>query len=176
MSCTQNNIKKPTQITNKMYLSIKLILLAFLGSFWSIDSNDFSLETKSGNQITSPIECGDLLSRYAKKPNQLSFLNCAAGEGQVVLAAQYSVSGKDSKAVERFLIKNYGMGKLKFVCCGWEPKNGKNGQINKVKAFKEYPNYSIMISMFASAEKETGLELDRNEIEAFTVLVEIIDC
>jgi hypothetical protein len=161
-----------------MHLVLKLVVFTFFASFYSLDSKDSFLECKKETSIVSTIECGDLLSRYAKKPEKLRFVDCTVGEGQVVLEAKYSVSGKDSKAVEKFLVKKYGMGKLKFVCCGWESKDGKSGQINNLKAFKDYPNYSIMISMFASAEKgtdESSLELDRNEVEEFTVLVEIVD-
>lgn len=120
------------------------------------------------------------MSRYAEKPANLSFVNCVAGEGQVILEAQYSVSGKNSKEVEGFLVKAYGLGKLQFTCCGWESKNGKNGQIDTLKGLENDPSYSLIISMFASAEQESKeneiqLELDRTKIEHFTVLVQIIE-
>lgn len=161
-----------------MYLSLKLILLVFLSTCFN--SNKHLLESKKKTQIANTIKCGDLLSRYAKKPAKLSFVNCVDGEGQVILSAKYTVSGKNSKEVEDFLVKAYGIGKLKFVCCGWESKNGKNGQIDNLKGLEDDPNYCLSISMFASAEqvsndKETYLELDRTKIEAFTVLVQILD-
>lgn len=163
-----------------MYLYIKLILLILLTSCLSFGSNKLLSEYQKGNRISTPIECGDLLTRYAKKLAKLSFVDCASGKGQVILEAKYRVLGKDSKAVEAFLVENYGLGKLKFVCCGWESEKGRNGQINTLKGLENYPNYSITISMFASAEKElkekeTALEFDRNKIGYFTVLVQIVE-
>jgi hypothetical protein len=163
-----------------MYISIKLIVLTFLASCLNFTSNEVSLECKKEVQKSTLIKCGDLLSIYGEKPAKLSFVNCVSGEGQVILEAKYSVSGKDSKGVEDFLVKAYGLGKLKFTCCGWESENGKNGQINTLKGLEKHPNYSLTISMFASAEQaskenEMQLELDRNKIEHFTVLVQIVD-
>lgn len=163
-----------------MNFSINLIILTFLTSCLNFTSNELPLEWKKEAQQLTVIKCGDLLSRYAEKPAKLSFVNCVTGEGQVILEAQYSVSGKDSKEVEDFLVKAYGLGKLQFTCCGWESKNGKNGQIDALKGLENYPNYSLIISMFASAEQEskeneTELELDRTKIEHFTVLVQIVE-
>lgn len=163
-----------------MYLSIKLIVLGFVASWANFGSNEIISEYKQVNQELSPIKCGDLFSRYAEKPAKLSFVNCVPGEGQVILEAKYEVSGKDSKEVEDFLVKTYGLGKLKFVCCGWESEKGRNGQIDAVKGLEDYPNYSIMIIMYASAETEMTesegtLEMDRDKIENFTVLVQIVE-
>lgn len=163
-----------------MYLFIKLVTLTLLAFCWNPTSNELALERQKVTQAVASIKCGDLLSRYAKKPAKLNFVNCASGAGQVLLEAKYRVSGTDSKEVEDFLVNTYGLGKLQFVCCGWESRNGKNGQIDKVKGLEDYPNYSITISMFANAEKESTeengkLELDRNEIAYFTVLVQIVD-
>lgn len=160
-----------------MYLPIKVIVLAFLVSSLNVHSNEVTLNYPKVAEQSKPIECGDLLSRYAEKPAKLNFLDCVSGEGQVILEAKYEVSGKDSKEVEDFLVKAYGLGKLKFVCCGWESENGRNGQIDAVKGLEDYPNYSLSIIMFASAEieEEGRLELDRNKIKGFTVLVQIVD-
>lgn len=129
---------------------------------------------------SAQVECGDLLTRYAEKPDELEFLKCERGEGQTVLEADYRVTGKKSKDVEAFLAEKYGMGNLKFTCCGWEPEDGKNGQIDHVELRRINPNYSIIISMFASAEKEdkngkSYIEFDRNKIDYFTVRVKIIE-
>lgn len=163
-----------------MNFSINLIILVFLTSCLNFTSNEGALEWKKEAQELTVIKCGDLLSRYAEKPAKLSFVNCVTGEGQVILEAKYSVSGKDSKEVEDFLVKTYGLGKLQFTCCGWESKNGKNGQIDDLEGLEKYPSYSLTISMFASAEQglkknEMQLELDRTKIECFTVLVQIVD-
>lgn len=158
-----------------MFISIQLILTVLFTL--SFESKGITSEQGA---ITNEIECGDLLSRYGEKPPKLKFIQCSKGEGQVVAKATYQVSGENAKEVEDFLVKTYGMGALKFVCCVWEPQNGRTGQIISVQLQEENPNYSISISMFASAETEetmsTGkLELDRDKIDYFTVVVEIIN-
>lgn len=154
---------------------IKLIISVLF--FFSFEGKEIAI--KQGD-ITKEIECGDLLSKYGEKPSQLKFIECLKGEGQVVLKAIYQVSGEDAKDVEDFLVKTYNMGKLKFVCCAWEPEKGRTGQIVDATLQEKHPNYSISISMFASAETEatklTGeLELERAKIKYFTVEVELID-
>lgn len=130
-----------------------------------------------GAQKVSPSAqspCGDLLEQYAKKPENLEFIECKKGTGQTKFEANYKVVGKHARNVEAFFSKNYGMGKLKFLCCGWEP-NGKNGWV-KSKALK---NDDMEISMWGNAEKENPdgsvrLERDRNKID-FSVRVRILD-
>lgn len=73
-------------------------------------------------------ECGDILERWLTKPNQLEFLDCTAVDApQVRFSARYRVAGNQADSVEDFLHKNYGMNKLQFLCCGWEPRDGVRG-------------------------------------------------
>lgn len=125
------------------------------------------------------IECKDLLQRYDEKIPKIEFIECEKGKGQTVLEAKYKVLGINSEEIENFLIKKYGIGKLKFTCCGWESTNGKNGYLKNEELLKINPNYILEISMYGNAEKEnqkgeTYLELDKNNVE-FYVIVKLLD-
>ena len=122
------------------------------------------------------IECGDLLQRYGEKTQKIEFIDCEKGKGQTVFQAKYKVLGSNSEEVENFLIKKYGIGKLKFTCCGWE---STNGYIKNIELLKINPNYILEISMYANAEKEnlkgeTYLELDKSKV-VFYVIVKLLD-
>ncbi len=144
-----------------------------------------SQNSKADFKVLSPsnpasLECGDLLARYGEKQPIFNFVGCSVGEGQTILEAMYNVRGEHSEEAEAFLIKKYGLGKLTFTCCGWEPKNGKAGQIKNSSLQQKHPNYTLSITMFANAEqkRENGdayLEKDRNKIAYFTVLVKVLN-
>ncbi|TPN88876.1 DUF4952 domain-containing protein [Aquimarina algicola] len=124
------------------------------------------------------LECGDLLEKYGEKPQHLDFISCKEGKGQTILVAEYKVEGKYSEEVEEFLIEKYNIGKLEFVCCGWEPSGGKRGNITPPELIAIDPYYILEISMFGNAEKEdengkVQLEFDRTKID-FVVMVRII--
>lgn len=74
--------------------------------------------------------CGDLLEIYAKKHDKMKFINSeVVDEIQTVVIAIYRVNGKDVREVEDFLVENYGMGRLKRICCAWDTA-GKYGNFN----------------------------------------------
>ena len=125
------------------------------------------------------LEC-DLLEAYAKKPKELEFVKCEeVKRSQIIYIATYRVKGSKSKIIEDFLVENYGMGNLKWVCCGWE-NTGKHGEFKHIEFEKIDPYCSAVISMFASGEKidkannTIKLEHNRDEIEYFTVTVRLI--
>lgn len=125
------------------------------------------------------VPCGDLLKEYATRPDYLEFVGCEEGEGQLVVRAEYRVMGRDAQSVERYLVENYEMGPLKWICCGWE-NQGKNGSFTHEAITKVNPFYRVSISMFASGEMEDekgdiSLEFDRNQIPYFTVWVSIVE-
>ena len=132
----------------------------------------------SNSCFTQNLECGDLLKKYATKPNKVEFVECKTGTGQTILEADYKVLGKDSEEIERILIAEFGMGKLKFVCCGWESVNGKNGYVDNKQLKSINQDYVLEISMFANAEKKnekgkTEIEFDRNKVD-FNLKVRIL--
>lgn len=124
--------------------------------------------------------CGDLLKIYAEKPDNLIFVACeTVTNSQTKVRARYKVSGKQSKVVEDFLIKTYGMGKLTWGCCGWEIR-GKYGGFEHPDLTKIDPNLVASITMYADANIEDknspidfSLEFDRENIAYFTVMVEL---
>lgn len=129
---------------------------------------------------SNKIECGDLLTKYAHKPNGLEYESCSPGTGQTIVEASYRVKGARSKEVEDFLVKNYGMGELKFIGSGWEPTDGKFGEFTSdaIRAFNT--NYIMLIHMVGNAEVkgkdgDLVLEKDRKKIPFFYVTVSIMD-
>ena len=125
------------------------------------------------------VSCGDLLSLYDQAaPYSLQFVDCERGTGQTIVKASYKVSGQNATAIENYLVQKYGMGPLHFVCCGWESRGGKEGQISSEKLKAINPNYHMSVSMYGSAEMKNSsgkdyIERDRNKIE-FWVTVEIL--
>ena len=129
--------------------------------------------------MQSTVECEDVLLKYAEKHQHLEFIDCKKGNGQTVLETKYKVSGKHAEDVEKSLIEKYGMGKLKFTCCGWESTNGKHGVIENEALQNRNKNYNLVISMYGNAEKENEngemyIEPDRTKLD-FYVIVKLLD-
>ncbi len=75
---------------------------------------------------------GEILKLLKKKPKYLKLIKCSSlGNEQVVQKECYRVSGKYAHEVEKFLIKEYYMSKLVFLCCGWENYKGRGGIIEE---------------------------------------------
>lgn len=152
-----------------LYLTLLLLLVSC-----------FSRASKTSDAEDTTL-CGDVLESYAKKPEGLEFLSCETVENsQTLVRATYRVAGKEAQKIEAFLVANYGMGTLQWTCCGWE-NGGSVGHFQHDK-LKEMDTYlSGTITMWASGEipdteSPTGvrLELDRNKIANFTVMVSLI--
>lgn len=67
--------------------------------------------------------CADFLAALGHTPVGLEYTGCAPGyDAQLrVLVASYTVNGGRANRVERYLRRHTGMGRLRFLCCGWEP-------------------------------------------------------
>jgi len=127
----------------------------------------------------TPVPCQDLLERYGEKIDEIKFVSCKPGSNQTLLTAKYKVAGEDADRVEQFLIDTYGIGKLKFNCCGWESTNGQNGYIDNATLKKQNPYYVLEISMFANAEKEDEegrfyIEKEKSKLD-FYVMVKLLE-
>lgn len=115
--------------------------------------------------------CGDLLTKYAQKPKQLEFLSCKKGFGQVVLKARYRVKGKNAATVAKFLQQHYKMGKLKFVCCGWE-----TGSVTFAKTILQEDGSNRFYSVIMySSETLINKQVRWSDIPYFYVEAQIID-
>lgn len=79
---------------------------------------------------------------------------------------------------KKLKVKNYGMGKLKWVCCEWG-NSGKYGELEHSEFKKIHPFLMASVNMWASGEVEDkngiyiGLEFDREKIDYFYVTVEL---
>lgn len=132
-----------------------------------------------------PSLCGDLLQQYASKPAGLVLLGCADGQpgGQTVAVATYKVSGANAAQAETFFQARYGMGKLTFACCGWEPAQGKRGQVENAALRKLNPNYSLLITMYSDAQAmeqslvqdNASAWKDKRKVKQFLVEVTIVE-
>jgi len=143
-------------------------LLLFICSLCILNSNP-----------DKPIECGDLLARYDEKIPNVEFIECHKGKDQTIVETKYKVAGTKAKEVEKILIEKYGLGALKFVCCGWEPSNGQSGEILNTELKEINPYYYLEISMYANAEKqdkngEVYIEKDRSKVD-FYITVRLLE-
>lgn len=79
------------------------------------------LQAYAAKQSIEP-QCGDFLASFTSKPKALQFQSCdiAYNKQAKPMIARYHVTGKQAAEVEKFLIKNFAMPSLYFVCCIWE--------------------------------------------------------
>lgn len=123
----------------------------------------------------------NLLESYSEQHKYLELVGCEKNKNeQTKIEATYRVKAKNSIEVEAYLVDKYGMGKLKFTCCGWEPEKGVNGQIENKELNKINKNYSLMITMYGNAERKDSkgslhVEKDRNKIDYFYVIVRLLE-
>ena len=121
-----------------------------------------------------------MLAEYSVQPEYLEFVECNKGEGQTIKYSIYRVTGIHSSELEKHLVENYGMGELIFTCCGWEPKDGKEGKIINGELKRLNKDYHLLVTMFGSAEKKNSkdslyIEKDRNRIDFFNVTVRLVE-
>ena len=75
------------------------------------------------------------------------------------------------------------MGKLTFLCCGWEPAEGKIGQIASAKLRKLNPDYTLVIMMYSDARVierailrgDTAAFRNRQKVRRFIVEVKVVE-
>ena len=128
---------------------------------------------------------GDLLLNYATKPAGLTLLGYKAGQpgGQTIAVATYQVAGADAGKVEAFFRAHYGMGELTFLCCGWEPAEGKQGEVESAALRKLNPDYSLLLTMYSDAQSmgealasgDSGAWKDKRRVKRFLVEVKVME-
>ncbi|MGK8706770.1 DUF4952 domain-containing protein [Metapseudomonas otitidis] len=66
--------------------------------------------------------CGDYLATLGVSAPGLQFDGCRLEEGGQLRqrVAEYSIPGRDARALEARLEQRFGLQPLRFVCCGWE--------------------------------------------------------
>jgi hypothetical protein len=103
----------------------------------------------------------DFLSQWQIKPKELKLASCDLTHREMdILVANYTVKGTEAAIIEKFLQARFQMGKLRYICCGWETAD-KNG------VYQDKNNYSYAISMSSG---ET-LERDWHKIKQFHVTI-----
>jgi|GEM_PF-4824131 len=88
---------------------------------------------------------------------------------QKLCTSVYKIPGQFAKSAESVLIEKYGMGKLVFECCGWSPKNGKEGTFKRSHDMADGSYASYAISM---TSKET-FENNWDKIDYFYIYLTI---
>ena len=141
-----------------------LILLIYLSDFCSC------IKTNNDQNY-------DILSMLMEMPDQLEFVECKPGSGQIVLEAKYRVTGMNACFIEDLLHDNYGMGRLEYACCGWEThENGKLEITNEFNNnFRTCCNYNF-ISILMYSEETLIQDRDKwDKIPYFYVIVEVLN-
>jgi hypothetical protein len=63
----------------------------------------------------------DFFKQWRFPLNKLTLTDCELRHGQMdLLVTTYTVKGSDAGTIEKLLQKRFQMGKLRFICCGWE--------------------------------------------------------
>ena len=111
------------------------------------------------------LTCVDLIKEFSIFPSEFKFQGCeTSNESQLrVLRATYQIKGQDSIKVENYLIENYRMTPLKFVCCGWESVT-LDGR--RYGTYRDRRGYNYHIKMY-SGEVQIPEQLKREDIPYF---------
>ncbi|MES0491443.1 MAG: DUF4952 domain-containing protein [Leptospirales bacterium] len=142
--------------------------ISFIGLYYCKSKSNLKTQNTLG------LECGDVLEKLAQKPGHLEFLDCTSKNGQTIYEATYKVQGKYALEVEKFLVNNYHMEALIYLCCGWEVKNGKKGLFADSQFFKDGSSLVFQVSMF-SEDTELKKREEWPQIPYFYVIAEISD-
>jgi hypothetical protein len=106
-------------------------------------------------------ECAGAIKVWRQPPKELKLASCQVELGQLeILVVRYTVKGTDAAKVEKMLRQRFGMGKLHFVCCGWEPRNQKGH-------YKDREGYNYDVSMIS----DETVEMNWRKIPEFKVVV-----
>ena len=116
------------------------------------------------------LTCVDLIEEFSNLLPELEFQGCEpSNESQLrVLRAKYQIKGKDSIKIENYLIENYNMAPLKFVCCGWESITNSEGR--RYGTYSDRRGYNYEIKMY-SGEVQIPEQLKRENVPYFYVEV-----
>lgn len=118
------------------------------------------------------VHCGnDLMKQHRIHIPHATFLRSepSAEPSQKLCESVYKVPGRFARIAESVLIKKYGMGNLVFECCGWFPKNGKEGTFKRPHYIADgsYASYTISMSSGETLEKNW------NKIDYFYITLAI---
>jgi len=79
--------------------------------------------------VSSPCALGAWALLPEAVREHLSEPTCALGGQQTLVTATFRVPGARAAEIEAELVRDLGMGALRFACCGWEPRDGRLGAV-----------------------------------------------
>lgn len=125
---------------------IPIVLLLTLG--WQLPVID---------RVNTPPLSENFLAKWGKQIPQLRFTGCKyqANIQSDRVVALYTLKGTEAKTVEGFLMTNFQMAPLKFVCCGWEP-------ISLPGSDRRYGTYRDRASYYYEIVMGSGETVERN--------------
>jgi hypothetical protein len=114
----------------------------------------------------------DILEIIGNKPVHAEMKSCSFHDNsQVTFSAVYTLKGIHAGETETFLIRQFGMAPMFFVCCGWETKN-KPGYLRSV----HYDNDNTLLEINMYSQETLIQERSRwNEIDTFYISTRIIE-
>ena len=147
--------------SSQLYKPFKLLFISF-----------FIISFQACSSVEKPELCGDLLTSYAEKPANLTFLKCKKGKGQTVVVANYSVSDQNANEVEDFLVKRYGLMKFSDYYHSM-PMN--EVYLSPKKLLEKNANYSLLIGIENKNMEKNPLNKTTIKNKSFLVYVKILD-
>ncbi len=133
-----------------------IILLSCIAILWWIYHYNNTTFTK----------CYDLLAHYDQAIDDIMFWDCETIDdpwSTALMTAHYKISGKQANELEKELINKFGMGELQRICCGREPKDGKQGEIVSPVLRKENDNFVLLIKMVSDYNEDEQLQRQKYE-------------
>jgi Domian of unknown function (DUF4952) len=109
------------------------------------------------DQANTPPLCENFLAKWGKQTPQLRLTGCKYQPNiqSDRIVALYTLKGTEAKFVEGFLMTNFQMAPLKFVCCGWEP-------ISLPGSDRRYGTYRDRAGYYYEIVMGSGETLERN--------------
>ncbi len=102
----------------------------------------------------------DFFNQWRFPLHKLTLADCELRHGQMdLLVTTYTVKGSDAAEIEKLLQKRFQMGKMRFICCGWE-NPAQHGRYR-------WDSYTYEIAMSSG---ET-IERDWRKIDRFYITV-----
>lgn len=128
-----------------------------------------TLLTVSSSSPNANTTCRDYLAQWQLKPEHLEFQRCQPArqvDHPSKLTAIYRVTGSQAAGVEDFLHEEFGMTRIRHICCHWHGHPWGN--------YQDAAGQSYSVLMYS---EETLLQerSDWPQIPTFTVVVEPVD-
>ena len=98
-----------------------------------------------------------------------------AKPSQILCESVYRIPGKYARYAESVLVRRFGMGKLRFACCGWFPGRGKRGAADGTFRHSHLMSNGAYAAYGISMSSEETLEKQWDRIEYFYITLTIYE-